>query len=141
MAGQGMADISGLVRYQASDQVATVSLDSPHNRNALSAQLMAELSGRLSEAGEDPGVRAVVLTHTGRVFCAGADLAAAGTGSLGDAGIAIMGVLRLIVELPKPVIARIAGHVRAGGLGIVGAREWPSPRRDRRSRSPRRASA
>ena len=79
MAGQGMADISGLVRYQASDQVATVILDSPHNRNALSAQLMAELSARLSEAGEDPGVRAVVLTHTGRVFCAGADLAAAGT--------------------------------------------------------------
>src|ERR1700729_4377567 len=121
MAGQGMADISGLVRYQASDQVATVSLDSPHNRNALSAQLMAELSARLSEAGEDPGVRAVVLTHTGRVFCAGADLAAAGTGSLGDTGGAILALLRLIVELPKPVIARIGGHVRAGGMGIVGA--------------------
>lgn len=113
--------MSGLVRYEAGEEVATVTLDSPHNRNALSAQLVDELSTRLGEAGADQGVRAVVLTHTGRVFCSGADLAAAGTGSLGDAGTAILAVLELIVELPKPVIARIAGHVRAGGMGIVGA--------------------
>jgi enoyl-CoA hydratase len=110
-----------LVRYEMGEEVATVTLDSPHNRNALSAQLVAELSARLREAGADPGVRAVILTHTGRVFCSGADLAAAGTGSLGDSGSAIMALLRLIVELPKPVIARVAGHVRAGGMGIVGA--------------------
>ncbi len=117
----GVTETSQLVRYEAGAQVATVTLDSPHNRNALSAQLVAELTDRLGEAGADRGVRAVVLTHTGRVFCSGADLAAAGAGSLGDAGTAIMAVLRLIVELPKPVIARIAGHVRAGGMGIVGA--------------------
>ena len=110
-----------LVRYEAGGEVATVTLDSPHNRNALSAQLVAEISARLSEAGTDQRIRTVVLTHTGRVFCSGADLAAAGTGSLGDSGTAIMALLRLIVELPKPVIARIAGHVRAGGMGIVGA--------------------
>ena len=110
-----------LVRYQADGEVATVTLDSPHNRNALSAQLVAEVTGRLGEAGADPAVRAVVLTHTGRVFCSGADLAAAGTGSLGDSGTTIMALLKLIVELPKPVIARIGGHVRAGGMGLVGA--------------------
>jgi enoyl-CoA hydratase len=110
-----------LVRYEAGGAVATVTLDSPHNRNALSAQLMTELSARLGEAGADRGVRAVVLTHTGRVFCSGADLAAAGTGSLGDSGTALMALLGLIVALPKPVIARIAGHVRAGGMGVVGA--------------------
>jgi enoyl-CoA hydratase len=114
--------MSGLVRYEADGEVATVTLDSPHNRNALSAQLMAEVSARLSEAGADPAVRAVVLTHTGRVFCSGADLSAAvDTGSLAAASTAIVALLRLIVELPKPVIARIAGHVRAGGMGIVGA--------------------
>jgi enoyl-CoA hydratase len=113
--------MSELVRYETGGQVATVTLDSPHNRNALSAQLVAEVSGRLSEAGADRAVRAVVLTHTGRVFCSGADLAAAGTGSLGDTGGAILALLRLIVELPKPVVARIGGHVRAGGMGIVGA--------------------
>jgi enoyl-CoA hydratase len=123
--------MSGLVRYEVGDQVATVTLDSPHNRNALSAELVAELSARLGEAGADRAVRAVVLTHTGRVFCSGADLSAAaegpgklstaGTGSLGHAGPTIMALLQLIVGLPKPVIARIAGHVRAGGMGIVGA--------------------
>src|SRR5271170_5285159 len=120
-AGQGVAEVTELVRYQAGAEVATVTLDSPHNRNALSAQLVAELSDRLAEAGRDRGVRAVVLTHTGRVFCSGADLAAAGSGSLGDAGASIITLLRLIVELPKPVIARLTGHVRAGGMGIVGA--------------------
>jgi enoyl-CoA hydratase len=110
-----------LVRYGVGGGVATITLDSPHNRNALSAQLVAELSARLAEAGADPAARAVVLTHTGTVFCAGADLKAAGTGSIGDSGAAIMTLLRAITELPKPVIARIAGHVRAGGMGIVGA--------------------
>jgi enoyl-CoA hydratase len=113
--------MSELVRYEVGDAVATVTLDSPHNRNALSAQLVAELAARLGEAGADPAVRVVVLTHTGRVFCSGADLAAAGTGSLGDTGGAILALLREIVELPKPVVARIGGHVRAGGMGIVGA--------------------
>ena len=113
--------MSELVRYEAGGEVATVTLDSPHNRNALSAQLVAELSDRLGEAGADRAVRVVVLAHTGRVFCAGADLAAAGTGSVGDTGGAILALLRQIVELPKPVIARIGGHVRAGGMGIVGA--------------------
>jgi enoyl-CoA hydratase len=110
-----------LVRYEVGGDVATVTLDSPHNRNALSAQLVAELSARLAEAGADPAARAVVLTHTGRVFCAGADLKAAGTGSAGDSGAAVMALLTAITELPKPVLARIAGHVRAGGVGIVGA--------------------
>jgi enoyl-CoA hydratase len=124
-----VSDAPELVRYQTSGEVALITLDSPHNRNALSAQLVAELTDRLEEAGADRGVRVVVLTHTGRVFCSGADLAAASSGprrsrqgtQLGGAGATIMALLRLIVELPKPVIARIGGHVRAGGMGIVGA--------------------
>ncbi len=110
-----------LVRYDAGRGVATITLDSQHNRNALSARLVAELSAALTEAGADQGVRLVVLTHAGRVFCSGADLAAAGSGSVSDANTAILAVLRLIVELPKPVMAQIAGPVRAGGMGIVGA--------------------
>jgi enoyl-CoA hydratase len=110
-----------LVRYEVGRAVATITLDSPANRNALSAQLVNELSTRLAQAGEDPAARAVVLTHTGRVFCAGADLKAAGSGSTADSGAAVLALLTAITELPKPVIARIAGHVRAGGMGIVGA--------------------
>lgn len=113
--------MSELVHYGLGDQVATLTLDSPHNRNALSRQLLAELTGRLADAVADSSVRAVVITHTGRVFCAGADLAEAGSQSMTGATTAVMALLTAIVEAAKPVIARITGHVRAGGLGIVGA--------------------
>jgi enoyl-CoA hydratase len=110
-----------LVRYEAAVQVATLTLDSPANRNALSVALVDELTARLRDAGTDPAVRAVRLTHTGRVFCAGADLNQASTGSMSESTAAIMAMLTTIVELPKPVIAQVTGHVRAGGMGIVGA--------------------
>jgi enoyl-CoA hydratase/carnithine racemase len=113
--------VTSLVHHHVSDQIATITLDSPKNRNALSRTLLAELAGSLTAAGQDAGVRAVVLTHTGRVFCSGADLTEAGGGSMAEGTAAMMGVLSAIIELDKPVIARITGHVRAGGMGMVGA--------------------
>ncbi|MHA6758284.1 enoyl-CoA hydratase family protein [Streptacidiphilus sp. PAMC 29251] len=110
-----------LVHCAVTDQVATITLDSPHNRNALSRQLMQELAQHLDAAGKDPAVRAVVLTHTGKVFCAGADLSEAGSGSMAQDTARVTDLLRAVVELPKPVLARVNGHVRAGGMGIVGA--------------------
>ncbi|MBX9365477.1 enoyl-CoA hydratase family protein [Streptomyces sp. WAC04114] len=95
--------------------VQTLSLDSPHNRNALSAALVGELAGALTDAGKDTGVRAVVLTHTGNTFSAGADLKDPPPPE------ALVALLRQIVELPKPVVARVTGHVRAGGLGLLAA--------------------
>ncbi|MCP3768724.1 MULTISPECIES: enoyl-CoA hydratase family protein [unclassified Streptomyces] len=95
--------------------VETLSLDAPERRNALSAALVAELAGALTDAGRDDGVRAVVLTHTGNTFSAGADLRDP------PAPEALTGLLRQLVALPKPVVARVTGHVRAGGLGLLGA--------------------
>jgi enoyl-CoA hydratase len=95
--------------------VETLTLDSPHNRNALSAALVGELAEALTDAGRDPGVRAVVLTHTGNTFSAGADLKDPPPPE------ALVALLRRIVELPKPVVARVTGHVRAGGLGLLAA--------------------
>ncbi|MGA9871837.1 MAG: enoyl-CoA hydratase-related protein, partial [Rhodococcus sp. (in: high G+C Gram-positive bacteria)] len=66
------------VRVDTADAVTTLTLDTPHNRNALSTQLVQELTAGLVEAGKDLDVRAVVLTHTGGTFCAGADLTEAG---------------------------------------------------------------
>ena len=63
-----------VVHYDVERAIATVTLDSPGNRNALSSALVGELTTHLRTAVADDAVRAVVLTHTGRTFCAGADL-------------------------------------------------------------------
>ncbi|MGW7167096.1 enoyl-CoA hydratase family protein [Streptomyces sp. NPDC054884] len=95
--------------------VETLSLDAHATRNALSAALVGALADALADCAEDPGVRAVVLTHTGGTFCAGADLRDPPDPD------AFVGLLRRIVALPKPVVARLTGHVRAGGLGLLAA--------------------
>jgi enoyl-CoA hydratase len=107
-----------LVRRAHDHGIAVLTLDSPHNRNALSAALIAELTGALDDAQRDDAVRAVLLTHTGSTFCAGADLKADGI-SKGPGLLA--GLMRRIAVLPKPVVAKVDGHVRAGGLGLLAA--------------------
>lgn len=116
-----MSGSAELVHLEVVDAVATVTLDSPTNRNALSAQLVAELLQRLRAAADDGDVRVVVLTHTGTTFCAGADLAEAVAVGMERGTRALLELLRTVVELPTPVIALVRGHVRAGGLGLVGA--------------------
>ncbi|RMB83267.1 enoyl-CoA hydratase family protein [Streptomyces shenzhenensis] len=95
--------------------VETLSLDSAETRNALSAALVGGLVDALAECAADTGVRAVVLTHTGGTFCAGADLRDPPRPD------AVVGLLRQLVALDKPVVARVTGHVRAGGLGLLSA--------------------
>ncbi|OBA59721.1 enoyl-CoA hydratase [Mycobacterium sp. 1100029.7] len=136
-----------LVEYAGPDAVAgpfaRLTLNSPHNRNALSTALVGQLHQGLRDAAADPGVRAVVLGHTGGTFCAGADLSEAGGGdprgdregggsgrsgsppSAYDMAVTrareMTTLLRAIVSSPLPVIGAINGHVRAGGFGLVGA--------------------
>lgn len=95
--------------------VQTLTLDSPHNRNALSAALVGELTDALTDCGKVADVRAIVLTHTGNTFCAGADLRDPPPPD------GLVALLRQIVSLRKPVVARVTGHVRAGGLGLLAA--------------------
>lgn len=109
-----------LVHYEVADGIGTITLDSPHNRNALSRQLVTELLGRIEESAEDDA-RVVVLRSADRVFCSGADLSEAASVSMEDAAAGIIGIMRGIVAHPKPVVVRLAGPVRAGGLGIVAA--------------------
>jgi methylglutaconyl-CoA hydratase len=113
---------SELVHYTVSGGVATVTLDSPGNRNALSRQLRAELHDHLTAAAQEPAVRVVVLDHTGPVFCAGMDLKEAGGASPADQGVnEFPAILEQIWTGPKPVIAKLAGPARAGGVGLVAA--------------------
>jgi enoyl-CoA hydratase/carnithine racemase len=106
-----------LVGVHHGDGVRTLTLDSPANRNALSARLLDQLAAALRDATADGDVRAIVLTGTGRVFCSGADLSERGS----SAPNRMPEILTGIVESPVPVIARVNGHARAGGLGLIAA--------------------
>jgi enoyl-CoA hydratase/carnithine racemase len=116
----GMPDTE-LVHYDVADGVATVTLDSPHNRNALSRQLVGELLERLERAAGDEAAKVVLLVSSGRVFCSGADLSEATSGGAEDGPRAIVALQRAVVAHPKPVVVALAGPVRAGGIGIVAA--------------------
>jgi len=114
-----------LVRYEVDGAVARLTLDSPHNRNALSTALVEQLHEGFARAAGQSGVRVVVLGHTGGTFCAGADLSEAAGRDPADIAVdrarEMTTLLRAILELRLPVIGAIDGHVRAGGLGLVGA--------------------
>ena len=112
-----------LVATASARGVATLTLDSPTNRNALSSALISQLLDALAGAVADPAVRMVVLSHTGPAFCSGADLAETEAArATGELPAARMGeLLQAVWECPKPVVARVGGPARAGGLGLVAA--------------------
>ncbi|WP_157245730.1 enoyl-CoA hydratase-related protein [Nonomuraea typhae] len=118
--------MSSLVHKELEGGIATITLDSPPNRNALSVRLLGDLEARLDWALAEPEVRLIVLTGTGPVFCSGADLkeqrVTPATGAA-DAPVtaSFPEILALIWESPKPVICRLNGTARAGGLGLVAA--------------------
>jgi len=112
-----------VTRYELRHSAAWITLDSPENRNALSAPLVRELGVHLRAAFEDPAVRAVVLTGSGPAFCAGADLKNRGDAVAPGSGAAnpFVEILRLMWEGPKPVIVAANGHAFGGGVGLVAA--------------------
>jgi enoyl-CoA hydratase/methylglutaconyl-CoA hydratase len=110
-----------LVHYAAADGVATLTLDSPHNRNALSRRLVAGLFDGLDRGEEDDSVKVVLLRSADRVFCSGADLSEATGEGMAEGAKRIVELQRRIVASPKPVVVRLDGPVRAGGIGIVAA--------------------
>lgn len=112
-----------LVHAATAGGVRTLTLDSPDNRNALSTPLMTTLRQELAAAVADDTVRVAVLDHTGPVFCSGVDLSetreARRTGTMPAAMLADL--LGDVWQCPKPVLARVAGPARAGGLGLIAA--------------------
>ncbi|HWE89617.1 MAG TPA: enoyl-CoA hydratase-related protein [Pseudonocardiaceae bacterium] len=111
-----------LARRRTVGGIATITLDSPGNRNALSARLRGELSGHLADAITDDAVRVIVLDHTGPVFCAGMDLKEArGTDTANQGVNEFPAILERIWSSPKPVVAKVAGPARAGGVGLMAA--------------------
>ena len=110
-----------LVHYAVHEAVATLTLDSPANRNALSRQLVTELFAHLERAGADTEVRVVLIESSGKVFCSGADLTEATSEGMEAGTRRIVDLQRLITTLDKPVVTKNLGAVRAGGIGIIAA--------------------
>ncbi|MDP9841503.1 enoyl-CoA hydratase-related protein [Streptosporangium lutulentum] len=117
--------VERLVHKEVSGGVATITLDSPRNRNALSVRLLGDLEDRLNWALAADDVRVIVLTATGPVFCSGADLkeqrAEPGNAHEAPVTASFPEIMNLIWESPKPVVCRLNGTARAGGLGLVAA--------------------
>ena len=108
------------VRTETANGITTVTLADVDNKNALGFALVEGLRGAIAFANADPTVRAVVVTNEGNTFCAGANLKERSSDSekTSDSN----GFERLMVEImesPTPVIAKIAGHVVGGGLGLA----------------------
>lgn len=105
------------------DRVATLTLDRPQRRNALSPTMLDDLLTALRWCRAEPEVRVVVLTGAGETaFCAGAELG----GLPGDSPLqghrarhAYVEVFELMPELGKPILGRINGHALAGGFGLA----------------------
>lgn len=106
------------------DHVATLTIDRPAQRNALTWELMGALREQLVALRSRDDVRVVVLTGAGdRAFCSGADLGGmadgAGVGELHEARGELARLFRALWELGKPTIARVRGYALAGGFGLA----------------------
>jgi methylglutaconyl-CoA hydratase len=112
--------MSDLVRCEPAGEVTTITLDSPGRRNALSSALLAQLREALASALGDPGCRVVVLTGADPAFCSGADLQESRT-SPSAAPELFPQILQLIWDSHKPIICRVNGSARAGGIGLIAA--------------------
>ncbi|MDQ3470695.1 MAG: enoyl-CoA hydratase-related protein [Actinomycetota bacterium] len=115
-----MANPNELVHLEIDDGVATITLDSPGNRNALSTALVGGVHTALdgAEAGvADGSVRTIVLTHVPPAFCAGADLKERRTGPPDSEPI--VRCFQRLLDAAVPTIAAVAGPARAGGIGLL----------------------
>jgi len=109
-----------LLRQYTENGITTLTLDQPHRRNSLSMAMLEELSTALEQVAEDSETRVVVLAARGNVFCAGHDLTEIQS-RFDDHEFQLAlfklcsKVMQQIVNLPKPVIARVAGVATAAG--------------------------
>ena len=127
-----------LVHLTTDAPLAVITLDSQHNRNGLSRQLVAELFAALEAAEADDDVRVVLVRSAGQVFCSGADLSEATAGGMEEGARRIVGPAAADRRrMSKPVVTRVYGAVRAGGIGIVAASDIVDRRRRRDLRADR----
>ncbi|UYQ93734.1 enoyl-CoA hydratase-related protein [Chitinophaga horti] len=113
------------ITYEVADHIATITLNRPEKRNALNGEVVKELIGAFTAAGDDRQVKVIILAGNGDAFCAGADLEYLQQlqrntfeENLADSR-QLMALMQQIYHHSKPVIARIEGHAIAGGCGLA----------------------
>jgi enoyl-CoA hydratase/carnithine racemase len=108
------------IRFELEDEIATITLDRPDHLNSYTGRMGEELGEAYRECDGNDGVRVVVLTGSGRAFCAGADMSGGGQtfeSQTGMQGFSAAGVSPAAFEIRKPVIAAMNGH--AVGIGLT----------------------
>lgn len=114
-----------MIRYDVTDAVATITLDRPDAMNSLTAEVKSALLDALRRAAEDPSVRAVLLTGSGRAFCAGQDLREhadnleAGRGLANTVREHYNPIVELITTMDKPVVAAVNGVAAGAGASLA----------------------
>ncbi len=119
--------VSDATLYSVGRGVATITLNRPDNRNALSEEMVSSISASLGRGIEDDAVRVIVFTAVGTIFCAGADLkertlvsASSNSAETEEAKVpTFVRVFEQIQNSPKPVLAKLNGSALAGGLGLA----------------------
>lgn len=120
MSNPDATDATDATLLSVAGGVATLTLNRPDNRNALSTVLVESLAAHLEEALARDDVRVVVLTGAGTTFCAGADLKERRTVSAVAGELpTFVKVFQMIRASSKPVVAKLNGHALAGGLGLA----------------------
>lgn len=115
-----MTELIPKVKTSISGGVMTVTMIDEENRNTLGGQLLAELMAAIDQAEADPAVRVVVVTNSGTVFCAGANLNEQTSGETASfPKVGLGDLFARIRRSPLPFVGRIAGHAVAGGLGLA----------------------
>jgi enoyl-CoA hydratase len=108
-----------LTRLERADGVATLTLDRPAKRNALSRALRDELVARLADLERDDGVRAVILTGEGSVFCAGFDRSEFAGGAMAEVFEDAVDYHHRVYNFAKPLIAAVNGAALGGGCDLA----------------------
>jgi len=117
-----VTDTDAAALYNVFQGVATITLNRPDNKNALSVEMVNSVGDHFETAQNDDEVRVILFTNNGNTFCAGADLKANQPGVPQPASRhSFVQILDDIIESPKPVLGRIAGHCTGGGVGFAAA--------------------
>lgn len=113
------------VLYEAKDYIAQITLNRPENRNSMTNDVLEGLRDAVGQARRDPDLRCVIITGSGKSFCAGADFKSQVQRDDGRAvlpherSFAMYQPFLSVLDIPVPTIGALNGHAIGGGLGLA----------------------